>query len=163
MSTSNEKHGENVDQQEASVVPSSDGYPKGIRLVLIMMSLMLGTTLMALDATIISVVTPKITTQFQALGDIGWYGAAYSMLLTAFTPIASNFYKYFNPKYVYLAFIVVFEGKSPDANTNFPQSLIVVQPVPYFARLHQIQLPSSLVELSLVSEQRDYCKVPLVS
>lgn len=86
-------------------------YPKGLRLVLIMIFLMLGTTLMALDATIISVVTPKITTQFKVLGDIGWYDAAYSMVLTAFTPVASNFYKYFNPKYVYLAFMVVFEGR----------------------------------------------------
>jgi MFS family permease len=112
MQISDEKHSEYIVQKDVSDVSSYNGYPKGIRLVLIMVSLMLGTTLMALDATIISVVTPKITTQFQALGDIGWYGAAYSMSLTAFTPIASNFYKYFNPKYVYLAFIVVFEGKS---------------------------------------------------
>ncbi|KAI4121450.1 MAG: hypothetical protein LQ338_006357 [Usnochroma carphineum] len=81
-------------------------YPKGIKLVIIMTSLLLGTSLMALDATIISVATPKITTQFGALGDVGWYGAAYSMLLTATTPIAANFYKNFNPKYVYLAFIL---------------------------------------------------------
>jgi MFS family permease len=109
MDNSNEKYAE-TRQDEVSEDVAVHEYPKGLRLVLIMVSLMLGTSLMALDATIISVVTPKITTQFQALGDIGWYGAAYSMLLTAFTPIASNFYKYFNPKYVYLAFIVVFEG-----------------------------------------------------
>ena len=84
-------------------------YPKGVRLVIIMISLMLGTTLMALDATIISVATPKIVTEFRALNDVGWYGAAYSMLLTAITPIASSFFKYFNPKYVYLVFIVIFE------------------------------------------------------
>lgn len=93
--------GANMDEQQ---------YPKGIKLVIIMTSLLLGTSLMALDATIISVATPKITTQFGALGDVGWYGAAYSMLLTATTPIAANFYKNFNPKYVYLAFILVFEG-----------------------------------------------------
>lgn len=85
-------------------------YPKGIKLATIMLSLMLGTTLMALDATIISVATPKISTQFHSLGDVGWYGAAYSMILTATTPIASNVYKHFNPKYVYLASIVIFEG-----------------------------------------------------
>ena len=85
-------------------------YPKGIKLAIIMASLLLGTSLMALDATIISVATPKITTEFKALGDVGWYGAAYSMILTAATPIAANFYKYFNPKYVYLAFILIFEG-----------------------------------------------------
>ncbi|KAL8868192.1 MAG: hypothetical protein Q9174_005149 [Haloplaca sp. 1 TL-2023] len=93
-------------------VATDDGasqYPTGIKLVIIMSSLMLGTTLMALDTTIISVATPRISTHFQSLDDVGWYGAAYLMTLTAFTPIASNFYKNFNPKYVYLAFIAVFE------------------------------------------------------
>lgn len=86
-------------------------YPTGVKLVVIMASLMLGTTLMSLDTTIISVATPKISTQFHALDDVGWYGAAYLMTLTAATPIAANFYKYFNPKYVYLAFIAIFEGE----------------------------------------------------
>jgi MFS family permease len=119
MQKHEEKHGSEVDKQAASIASLSDGYPGGVRLVLIMVSLMLGTALMALDATIISVATPKISTQFQALDDVGWYGASYSMLLTAFTPIASNFYKYFNPKYVYLASIVVFEGMS---SRQFPIS-----------------------------------------
>ncbi|KAL8687226.1 MAG: hypothetical protein Q9218_006545, partial [Villophora microphyllina] len=94
---------------ETNVKAGNDRYPKGVKLVIIMTSLILGTSLMALDATIISVATPKISTEFQALADVGWYGAAYSMLLTATTPIAANFYKYFDPKYVYLAFIVIFE------------------------------------------------------
>ncbi|KAL8704959.1 MAG: hypothetical protein Q9201_001905 [Fulgogasparrea decipioides] len=84
-------------------------YPTGLRLVITMTSLMLGTTLMALDTTIISVATPKISTQFHSLDDVGWYGAAYLMTLTAFTPVASNFYNNFNPKFVYLGFIAVFE------------------------------------------------------
>ncbi|MCJ1377535.1 hypothetical protein MMC17_000630 [Xylographa soralifera] len=87
-------------------------YPTGLRLVIIMMSLMLGTTLMSLDTTIISVATPKISTEFHALDDVGWYGAAYGMTLCATTPIASNFYKYFNPKNVYLAYIAIFEAGS---------------------------------------------------
>ena len=85
-------------------------YPTGLRQIVIMASLMLGTTLMSLDTTIISVATPKISTQFKALDDVGWYGAAYLMLLTATTPIAANFYKYFNPKHVYLTSIATFEG-----------------------------------------------------
>lgn len=91
-------------------VPESQ-YPTGTKLMLTMASLMLGTTLMSLDTTIISVATPKISTQFQALDDVGWYGAAYLMTLTAMTPVSANFYKYFNPKYVYLASITIFEGK----------------------------------------------------
>lgn len=85
-------------------------YPTGLKLVIVMASLMLGTTLMSLDTTIISVATPKISTQFQSLDDVGWYGAAYLMTLTATTPIAANFYKYFDPKSVYLASIAIFEG-----------------------------------------------------
>ncbi|KAF2704539.1 MFS general substrate transporter [Pleomassaria siparia CBS 279.74] len=112
MQNPDEKRRHDVHEDEAPDSPSSDSYPKGIRLTLIMVSLMLGTALMDLDATIISVATPKISTHFQALDDVGWYGASYSMLLTAFTPIASNFYKYFHPKYVYLASIIVFEGGS---------------------------------------------------
>lgn len=87
-------------------------YPTGLRLVAIMTSLVLGTMLMALDATIISVATPAISTQFRALEDVGWYGAAYSMLFTAMTPVSSNFYKHFDPKVVYLCSILIFEGMS---------------------------------------------------
>jgi MFS family permease len=105
-----------VISSDGSTSDAKDGYPTGIRLILIMTSLMLGTALMALDATIISVVTPKISTQFAALEDVGWYGAAYSMLLTATTPIASNFYKYFAPKYVYLGSIFIFEGMNCISN-----------------------------------------------
>jgi len=84
-------------------------YPTGLKLVTIMVSLMLGTTLMSLDTTIISVATPEISTQFHALDDVGWYGAAYLMALTAATPIAANCYKYFHPKAVYLTYIAIFE------------------------------------------------------
>lgn len=91
--------------------PQDSIYPTGIKLIIVMASLMLGTTLMALDSTIISVATPQISTQFRALDDVGWYGAAYSMILTATTPIWANFYKYFNPKYIYLVSIFLFEGK----------------------------------------------------
>ena len=95
---------------ESSVQPQNEiRYPTGLKLVTIMASLMLGTTLMSLDTTIISVATPKISTQFHALDDVGWYGAAYLMTLTATTPIAANSYKYFNPKAVYLAYIAIFE------------------------------------------------------
>lgn len=85
-------------------------YPTGFRLVAIMTSLMLGSFLMALDSTIISVATPRISTDFHALDDVGWYGAAYGMTLCAFTPVFSNFYKHWDPKIVYLIVIIIFEG-----------------------------------------------------
>ena len=112
-----------VDSSKSSTnEPQGSIYPTGIKLIIVMASLMLGTTLMALDSTIISVATPQISTQFRALDDVGWYGAAYSMILTATTPIWANFYKYFNPKYVYLVSIFVFEGKFTGRNTAAAQS-----------------------------------------
>ncbi|KAF1998136.1 MFS general substrate transporter [Amniculicola lignicola CBS 123094] len=84
-------------------------YPQGLQLATILISLLLGTSLLALDATIISVATPKISTQFRSLQDVGWYGAGYSMLFTAMTPVSANFYKYFEPKRVYLGSIAIFE------------------------------------------------------
>ncbi|KAL8982245.1 MAG: hypothetical protein Q9177_005332, partial [Variospora cf. flavescens] len=103
-----EKHPATHQQHEEEGQDESQ-YPTGLKLIFIMASLMLGTTIMSLDTTIISVATPKISTQFHALDDVGWYGAAYLMTLTAITPVAANFYKYFNPKYVYLASIAIFE------------------------------------------------------
>ncbi|OJK02334.1 hypothetical protein ASPACDRAFT_50929 [Aspergillus aculeatus ATCC 16872] len=103
-------------QQTTTIITAGDdgkkaeiAYPTGLRLVVIMLSLSLGTFLMALDSTIISVATPKISTDFHALDEVGWYGAAYGMTLCAFTPVLSSFYKHFNPKIVYLVVIIVFE------------------------------------------------------
>lgn len=94
----------------ATIEQTEMQYPTGAKLLIIMTSLMLGITLMSLDTTIISVATPKISTEFQALDDVGWYGAAYLMTLTATTPVAANCYKYFHPKMIYLASIAIFEG-----------------------------------------------------
>ena len=85
-------------------------YPTSWRLVVILLALALGTLLMALDTTIISVAIPKISTEFKALNDVGWYGSGYLITLTAFQPVSGNAYRMFHPKAVYMVFIVVFEG-----------------------------------------------------
>ena len=98
-------------QQTKESTMISTGYPTGWRLVVILMSLALGTLLMALDTTIISVAIPKISTEFQALQDVGWYGSGYLITLTAFQPVTGNAYRLFDPKLVYLGSIVIFEGE----------------------------------------------------
>ncbi|MCJ1397654.1 hypothetical protein MMC11_000850 [Xylographa trunciseda] len=85
-------------------------YPTSWRLVMTLLALALGTLLMALDTTIISVAIPKISTEFKALNDVGWYGSGYLITLTAFQPVSGNAYRMFHPKVVYMAFIVVFEA-----------------------------------------------------
>ncbi len=45
-------------------------YPGGLKLAIILVSLFLGTFLVAIDTTIISVTIPKISTEFHAFNDI---------------------------------------------------------------------------------------------
>lgn len=87
-------------------------YPASFRLTIILLSLFLGTFLVAIDTTIVSVAIPKISTQFHSLNDVGWYGSAYLITITAFQPAGGTIYKLFNAKWVYLTAIVVFEGTS---------------------------------------------------
>lgn len=87
-------------------------YPTRFRLAIILFSLFLGTFLVAIDTTIVSVAIPKISTQFHSLNDVGWYGSAYLITITAFQPAGGTIYKLFNAKWVYLTAIVVFEAGS---------------------------------------------------
>jgi MFS family permease len=61
---------------------------------------------------------PRITTQFEALDDVGWYGAAYLLTVTATQPMFGQLFRYFEPKLTYLAAIVIFEGMSLGLSIN---------------------------------------------
>ncbi|KAK5320389.1 hypothetical protein LTR70_004616 [Exophiala xenobiotica] len=78
--------------------------------------------LVALDRLIIGVAIPKITDQFQSLGDVGWYASAYLLTSCAFMLFLGRVYTFYNPKWVYLSSLVVFEigsaicGAAPNSN-----------------------------------------------
>lgn len=111
MTTEKLNHDTHIrDNKQWKTSEADNQYPTGFRLVIALLSLSLGTFLMALDSTIISVATPRISTDFHALDDVGWYGSAYGMTLCTFTPVLSSFYKHFNPKVVFLVVVVIFEG-----------------------------------------------------
>lgn len=86
-----------------------DRYPTGWKLAIIIASLYFGSFLIAIDTTIINVAVPKISTDFESLGDIAWYGTAYLLTVTAFQPIFGSFYKFFNTPAVYKISIIIFE------------------------------------------------------
>ena len=104
-----------TDSAAATIEPEMSSereqYPSGWRLAVITISLCLGTLLIAIDNTILAVAIPKITTVFNSLDDVGWYGSAYLLSITALQPSFGNIYKYFDVKVTYLTSIVVFEGK----------------------------------------------------
>lgn len=84
-------------------------YPTKGRQLLILFCLVLGTFLVAMDTTI-SVAIPTISTDFEALDDVEWYGSTYLMTLTAFQPTMNKIYKTFSPKMAYIASVTLFEG-----------------------------------------------------
>lgn len=102
----------NAPPSPGSVPPAAkEPYPSGWRMYIIVVALLLENLLVAIDNTIIGVVIPKITTVFQALTDVGWYGSADLLTVTGFQPIFGNLYKLFQVKIICLISVLIFEGK----------------------------------------------------
>ncbi|KAK3196968.1 hypothetical protein GRF29_1536g165079 [Pseudopithomyces chartarum] len=84
-------------------------YPKAWRLAAITIALCLSVFCMALDNTIIATAIPRITDQFKALNDVGWYGSAYLLTTCATQLIYGKFYTFYSIKWVYLSALFIFE------------------------------------------------------
>ncbi|KAI1083470.1 efflux pump antibiotic resistance protein [Whalleya microplaca] len=84
-------------------------YPKGFRLIIIVVALILGIFLVSLDNTIIATAIPKITDEFHGLEQVAWYGSAYFMTLGGFQSTWGKAYKYFPLKLSFLLSIFIFE------------------------------------------------------
>ncbi|KAK0628963.1 major facilitator superfamily domain-containing protein [Bombardia bombarda] len=93
----------------AAADPSTQTYPTGPTLILIILSLCLSIFLVALDQTIIAPALGAITGEFQSVRDIGWYGAAYLLTTTSLQPTYGMLYRLFNVKFVFLGAVFVFE------------------------------------------------------
>ena len=73
-------------------------FPTGFKLASILAALVVSYFLVFLDASVMSTVSPAITTEFNSLVDIGWYGSAYQVGSTAFQPLSGKIYRYFSVK-----------------------------------------------------------------
>ncbi|GKT78478.1 MFS multidrug transporter [Colletotrichum tofieldiae] len=119
----------------AGQVDPDEEYITGIKLILVLAALTFVVFLMLLDMSIITTVkthlgilatylaVPEITTAFNSLSDVGWYGAAYSLCgetsqkrrLTDFfnraalQPFAGKLYTHLRSKQTFLAFLFLFE------------------------------------------------------
>lgn len=66
------------DETGPAVQPApAPSYPTGFTFGITLFALFISLFCVALDNTIISTAIPKITDQFHALQDIGWYGSSY--------------------------------------------------------------------------------------
>ena len=101
-------------------------YPSGLKLAIISASLCLAVFLMALDNTIIATAIPKITDEFQSLGDIGWYASSYLLTTCALQLFFGKLYTYYSIKWLFLISIGIFEvGSAVCASAPSSVALIV--------------------------------------
>ncbi|KAK2614399.1 hypothetical protein N8I77_001231 [Diaporthe amygdali] len=111
--------------REGSAVPSSDDlrpeatsaaqpppaptYPTGFTFALTLFALFISLFCVALDSTIIATAIPRITDQFQALQDVGWYGSSYLLTKCAFQLPFGKTFRFFSLKWTFLAALLIFE------------------------------------------------------
>lgn len=75
------------------------------------------------DNTIIATAIPRITDQFKALNDVGWYGSSYLLTTCATQLLYGKFYTFYSIKWVYIIALGIFElgslicGVAPNSTT----------------------------------------------
>ncbi|KAL8708983.1 MAG: hypothetical protein Q9220_006191 [cf. Caloplaca sp. 1 TL-2023] len=141
-------------RNDLSKVSSEPAYPSFVKVLTIMGGLFLALFLVALDRMIIGVAIPRITDDFDSLGDVGWYGSSYLLTSCAFMLLMGKVYTFVNPKRVFLGSLVVFEigsticGAAPNStafivgraiaglgNAGIFQGMIVI--IVYIVPLHK--------------------------
>ncbi|CRG91957.1 Putative HC-toxin efflux carrier TOXA [Talaromyces islandicus] len=101
--------GETAEQTTEIEAEDESEYPAKWRLALITIALCLSVFCMALDNTIIATAIPRITDQFHAVDDVGWYGAAYLLTTCSLQLVFGKLYTFYSIKWTYLAALFVFE------------------------------------------------------
>ncbi|KAK6528306.1 hypothetical protein TWF281_009550 [Arthrobotrys megalospora] len=102
--TTEEKTGESTEEDD-----DESKYPGGLTLAVLTIGLCLSTFVIALDNSIIATAIPRITTQFNSIGDVGWYGSSYLLTQTSLQPSFGKVYTYFSVKWTFLFSLFVFE------------------------------------------------------
>ncbi|PYH94687.1 MFS general substrate transporter [Aspergillus ellipticus CBS 707.79] len=89
--------------------PEAAQYPSLAKVVLIMIALYASVFLIFLDKLIVTAAIPRITDEFNSLGDIGWYGSAFMLTAAASQLVYGRIYTFYPAKWVLLASITLFE------------------------------------------------------
>lgn len=92
-----------------AVTENDSQYPKGAKLAVIILSNMIAMFLVALDRTIVATAVPRITDDFHALQDVGWYAGAYLITSCATQLLWGRIFTFYSTKAVYLSAIFLFE------------------------------------------------------
>lgn len=107
-------------------VEDESKYPGGLPLLFLTLGLCLTTFTIALDNTIIATAIPKITSVFNSLDDVGWYGSSYLLTTTSLQPSFGKVYTYFNIKITFMSALAIFElGSVLCGAANSSEMLII--------------------------------------
>ncbi|KAL3434848.1 MFS general substrate transporter [Aspergillus tetrazonus] len=111
---------------EQSEEQPATGYMQGWALASLTAAFMAICFVLAIDNTILATAIPQITSDFQSLNDIGWYGSSYLIAQMALLPTCGRFYAFYNIKWVYCASLAVFElGSIVSAVAQNSMTLII--------------------------------------
>ncbi|KAI8663747.1 MFS domain-containing protein [Fusarium keratoplasticum] len=98
-----------VPKPQGAQSPPAPSYPTGFAFGMTLFALFISLFCVALDSTIIATAIPRITDQFHALQDVGWYGSSYLLTKCAFQLPFGKSFRFFSLKWTFLAALFIFE------------------------------------------------------
>ncbi|PVH96871.1 MFS general substrate transporter [Periconia macrospinosa] len=163
-------------ESSASVIASATSPPDDVRLppitfFVLVCGVCLANFVVALDTNIITTALPSITSTFGTIQQVGWYGSAYMLAMSAVQPSFGRCYTIFSVKPVFCVAIAAFELGSvlcAAANSSamfvagravagagaagvFAESMtIITRTVPLEARSFYIAIVSSMFGISSI-------------
>ncbi|PLB36806.1 MDR family MFS transporter [Aspergillus candidus] len=98
-----------VTDTEDNAEQPATGYMHGWALASLTVAFMSICFVLAIDNTILATAIPQITSDFQSLNDIGWYGSSYLIAQMALLPTCGRLYAFYNIKWLYCISLAMFE------------------------------------------------------
>ncbi|KAH8897115.1 MFS transporter [Thozetella sp. PMI_491] len=101
-------------------------YPPFWQSVLLTIALCGAMFLVSLDSTILATAIPRITTEFDSLGDVAWYGSSYLFAVCSVQLLYGRLYTTYSLKWVFVLGVVVFEAGSLVAAVSTSSTILIV-------------------------------------
>ncbi|TLS26632.1 hypothetical protein PpBr36_05136 [Pyricularia pennisetigena] len=108
---------------------AQDGSPPPVspaRTIAIIASLMLGVFLYAIDLTILANAVPAITSEFQSLSHVPWYGSAFFLTTAPLQSAYGKIYAHFDHKWTFLGSVAIFEAGNLVAGLAVNSPMLIV-------------------------------------
>ncbi|KAI1334615.1 MFS general substrate transporter [Xylariaceae sp. FL0016] len=115
--------GDETDDAREKVQPPDFG---GWSFRFLIASIVLGSMLIALNATVLGTAIPSITSEFGTVDDVGWYASAYLIANCAMSPLVGRLYRIFRLKVMFISFVAIFEIGSLVAATAQSSTVLIV-------------------------------------